>query len=162
MKTEEIAYVSVLTALGIIFSYLESLLPIFTAVPGIKLGLANIVTLYALYTFGFKQAFIISILRIVVVSFLFGSVLTLLYSTAGGLLSLLGMFFLKKTKLLSITAVSIIGAILHNLAQFALSCIILKTFALKYYLIAMLFFAVVSGTVIGILSSKIIHCFQVS
>ena len=88
METRKIARMGLLVALSMILSYVESLIPAFVAVPGVKVGLANIVVIFALYTLGPIEALTVSLLRVILSSFLFGSVLSLLYSLSGALLSL--------------------------------------------------------------------------
>jgi len=156
MKTREIAETGLLIALALVLSYVESLIPAFVAIPGIKVGLANIVVVYALYRLGFKHAVLISILRVLLASLLFGTVLTLAYSAAGAVLSLAGMALLKKTGLFGTTAVSVSGAVLHNLGQITVAVFILETDALLYYLPFLILSGVVTGIVIGIISSMLI------
>lgn len=156
MKTREIAETGLLIALALVLSYVESLIPAFVAIPGIKVGLANIVAVYALYGLGFKHAFLISVLRVLLSALLFGTVMTLAYSAAGAVLSLLGMALLKKTGLFGTTAVSVSGAVLHNIGQITVAVFILETDALLYYLPFLILSGVVTGIVIGIISSTTI------
>jgi len=156
-KARKIAYLSVVTALALVLSYLESLFPPFVAVPGVKVGLANIAVVFALYKLGFNQACAVSVLRVFLVSVLFGSAVSLSYSGAGALVSLLGMFFLKRTELFSVPVVSISGAVLHNLAQTAVACIMLDTSVLKYYIPVLLLTGIAAGVVIGLVSAVLIQ-----
>lgn len=156
MKTREIAETGLLIALALVLSYVESLIPAFVAIPGIKVGLANIVVVYALYRLGFKHAFLISVLRVLLSALLFGTVMTLAYSAAGAVLSLLGMALLKKMGLFGTTAVSVSGAVLHNIGQITVAVFILETDALLYYLPFLILSGVVTGIVIGIISSTTI------
>ncbi len=156
MKTKDIAETGLLIALALVLSYVESLIPAFVAIPGIKVGLANIVVVYALYRLGFKHAVLISILRVLLSALLFGTVLTLAYSAAGALLSLLGMALLKRTSLFGTTAVSVTGAVLHNLGQIIVAVLVLETDALLYYLPFLILSGVVTGVVIGIISATLI------
>ncbi len=149
MKTRQIAETGLLISLAMILSYVETLIPAFVAIPGIKIGLANIVVVYALYRLGFRYALLISILRVLLSALLFGTVLTLAYSAAGAVLSLLGMGLLKRTGLFGTAAVSVSGAVLHNLGQIVVACFILDTGALLYYLPFLIISGVVTGLVIG-------------
>ena len=104
METRKIARMGLLTALALILSYVESLIPAFVAVPGVKMGLANIVVVFALYTLGPGEAAIVSIIRVLLSSLLFGSILSLSYSAAGAIISLLSMIIMMKTKILGLLA----------------------------------------------------------
>ncbi len=155
MSTKKVATFGVLVALAFIFSYIEALIPFNFAVPGMKLGLANIVVLSTLYLLGTKEAFVVSIIRVILVGFTFGNLNTMLYSIAGGLLSFAVMALVKKFNLFSIIGVSVLGAIFHNVGQIGVAMIMLETKALVGYLPFLLAFGIVSGVVIGILGGEI-------
>lgn len=156
METRKIARMGLLVALSMILSYVESLIPAFVAVPGVKVGLANIVVIFALYTLGPIEALIVSLLRVILSSFLFGSVLSLLYSLSGALLSLGGMILMKKLKIFSTTVVSVTGGVLHNVGQILVACLVLETDVLLYYLPVLILSGVITGAVIGIKASLVI------
>lgn len=156
METRKIARMGLLVALSMILSYVESLIPAFVAVPGVKVGLANIVVIFALYTLGPIEALTVSLLRVILSSFLFGSVLSLLYSLSGALLSLGGMILMKKVKIFSTTAVSVTGGVLHNVGQILVACLVLETDVLLYYLPVLILSGVITGAVIGIIASLVI------
>lgn len=156
METRKIARMGLLVALSMILSYVESLIPAFVAVPGVKVGLANIVVIFALYTLGPIEALIVSLLRVILSSFLFGSVLSLLYSLSGALLSLGGMMLMKKLKIFSTTVVSVTGGVLHNVGQILVACLVLETDVLLYYLPVLILSGVITGAVIGIIASLVI------
>ena len=156
METRKIARMGLLVALSMILSYVESLIPAFVAVPGVKVGLANIVVIFALYTLGPIEALIVSLLRVILSSFLFGSVLSLLYSLSGALLSLSGMILMKKVKIFSTTVVSVTGGVLHNVGQILVACLVLETDVLLYYLPVLILSGVITGAVIGIIASLVI------
>ena len=156
METRKIARMGLLVALAMILSYVESLIPAFVAVPGVKVGLANIVVIFALYTLGPVEALTVSILRVILSSFLFGSVLSLLYSLSGALLSLGGMILMKKVKIFSTTAVSVTGGVLHNVGQILVACLVLETDVLLYYLPVLILSGTITGAVIGIIASLVI------
>ncbi len=143
-------------ALAMIFSYIETFIPIPFFLPGMKLGLANIITMIALYKMGTKDAAIISIVRILLSALLFGNVFSLAYSLAGGLFSLAVMILLKKTDRFSITGVSIAGGVGHNIAQIGVAAILLDTAELIYYLPVLLITGAVTGCLIGLLGGLII------
>lgn len=156
METRKIARMGLLVALSMILSYVESLIPAFVAVPGVKVGLANIVVIFALYTLGPIEALIVSLLRVILSSFLFGSVLSLLYSLSGALLSLGGMILMKELKIFSTTVVSVTGGVLHNVGQILVACLVLETDVLLYYLPVLILSGVITGAVIGIIASLVI------
>lgn len=156
METRKIARMGLLVALSMILSYVESLIPAFVAVPGVKVGLANIVVIFALYTLGPIEALTVSLLRVILSSFLFGSVLSLLYSLSGALLSLGGMILMKKMKIFSTTAVSVTGGVLHNVGQILVACLVLETDVLLYYLPVLILSGTITGAVIGIIASLVI------
>ena len=138
---------ALLATVSLILAYVESLLPpIWAAVPGIKLGLPNIIILSALYSFGLKDAAAVSFVRIAVAALLFGNPLTLAYSAAGAFLSLLLMALCKRINIFSPVGVSVVGGISHNLGQILLAMVILETAELGYYMAVL----AVSGTVAGI------------
>ena len=134
MKAKNIAAFGVYVALAMIFSYIELQIPPLVAIPGIKLGLPNVVIIIAMYKFGWKEAILINILRVLLVSVLFGTVLSLLYSIAGAILSLFVMIILKKSKIFSTVLVSVFGAISHNIGQITVAIFVLETSELLYYL----------------------------
>lgn len=149
---QKITRLSSLVALGIVLGILESFIPVFN-IPGIKLGLANIVIITALYLYGIKEAFLISFIRILFICVLrTGFGLNLYFSLAGSILSLFGMFIAKKTGL-SIIGVSIIGAIFHIIGQIVIAYFIINT-NLLYYLPFMLILSIITGIIIGYISNE--------
>lgn len=153
---KKIAFYGLLIALAFVLSYIESLIPVFIAIPGAKLGLTNLVVLIALERFGKKDAFIINMIRILLVGFTFGNTFSLLYSFAGGILSFLIMILLKKTKKFSLVGISVGGGVGHNIGQIIVAAFVLETGALVYYLPFLLAIGTLAGAVIGILSAEII------
>lgn len=155
-KTKRISTYGLLVALAFIFSYLETLIPINLGVPGIKLGLANIVVMIALYKMGPKEAFSLAIVRIVLSGFTFGNLMMMMYSLAGGLLSCTTMILLKKTQKFSMVGVSISGGVMHNVGQILMAIIVLDTVQLYYYLPVLIISGIVTGILIGILGAEIV------
>lgn len=147
-RTKKLTMLAMTMAVAMVLSYIESQIPAFVAVPGVKVGLANIAVIFALYRFGFKEACLVSVVRVLVMSMLFG-LGAIFYSMAGAVLSLLGMLILKKTGLFSEMSVSVAGGVLHNLGQIIAACIILETNAVKYYLPFLILSGVLAGAVIG-------------
>lgn len=152
----QVAYYGIFVALAFVFSFVEVLIPISLGIPGIKLGLANIVVLTALYAMGPKEAFFISCVRIVLVGFTFGNMASLLYSLAGGLLSWLVMCLLKKIKGFSMIGVSLAGGISHNIGQIFVAALMLKTTSVIYYLPVLLIAGTITGILIGILGGMLL------
>lgn len=151
MKTRKLTLMAMTMAVAMILSYIESQLPpLFVAVPAIKMGLANIAVVYALYSLGFPAAVLISLLRVFLVSVMFSpfGLAGLLYGGPGAALSLLGMALMKKTGLFSTVGVSVTGGVLHNIGQIAMACVLLGTARIAYYLPVLL----VSGTAAGVLT----------
>ena len=156
-KVKELALRAMLVALCFVLSFVESRIPAFIAVPGIKLGITNLVVLVALYMLGWKDAFTINIIRIVLAGLTFGSLMSMWYSLAGGMLATLGMIFLKYALDAKIVTVSVSGALLHNLGQIAVAMIILRTDALFYYLVVLWISGAVAGVIIGILGYLVLN-----
>ena len=145
-----------LTAVALILSYVESLIPVLVAVPGVKLGITNIVVIFALYRLGTKEAAALSLLRVVLVSFLFGNAFSFLYSLAGALLSLAVMILLKKTDKFSATGVSVAGAVSHNVGQILVAIVVLSTEKLVLYLPVLAVAGVLAGIVTGLTASVLL------
>lgn len=146
-----------LTALALVLSYLEAQLPVFFAVPGMKLGLTNLVVLAALYRMDEKAALSLNIVRIVLVAFTFGNVFSMLYSLAGGILSWLVMILLKRSSRFSMVGVSVAGGIAHNIGQIVVACFVLETGKMIYYLPVLMISGLAAGIVIGLISGKIVR-----
>ena len=153
--SKKVALYGVLVALAFIFSYIEALLPINVSVPGIKVGLANIVIVMALYLLEFKDAMMISVIRIVLVGLTFGNMSTMIYSIAGGLLSLAIMTIAKKSGTFSIIGVSVLGATFHNIGQILVAIWMLESKVLMNYLPILLISGVVAGVLIGIMGGEV-------
>ncbi len=154
---KRITYGGILTALALIFSYIEILLPLNFGIPGIKLGLANMVILVGLYFLNRKDVCIISLLRIIISGLLFGSGMSLIFSLAGGILSLAVMIIIKKSGIFSIYGVSVSGAVTHNIGQILAALIVMKTRVVLFYLPILMIAGVVTGFVMGLIASKLIH-----
>ena len=152
MKTNKIAFLGMFTALAMIFSYIETLIPSFVAIPGVKLGLANIAIIVILYKVGWKEAIAISLIRVVLSSILFSTVLSMLYSLAGAILSLAAMIILKKFNLSKVT-ISVIGGVFHNIGQIAVAILMTETSELVYYLPVLLITGTISGIIIGLIGA---------
>ena len=157
-KTKKITFVGLSAALALLLSYVEMLIPpLFAAVPGVKIGLPNVVIIYILYASGLRGAAVVSITRILLSSLLFGNVMIFWYSLAGAVLSLTIMAILKKTDLLSTVGVSVAGGVSHNLGQILVAVFLLDTPQIAYYMIVLTFTGTVSGIFIGICGAQMIR-----
>ena len=161
MKTKKIAVLALAIALAMILSFVESQIPAFVAIPGVKIGLANIAVVFVLYKLGWKEAVLISLVRVVMVSMLFGTLVSLFYSVAGAVLSLTGMVLLRKTGLFSTVAVSVTGGVLHNVGQILMACLLLETNVIVYYLPFLILSGVIAGVVIGVVAAIMVNRVQV-
>ena len=152
-RTKKIALGGILTALAMIFSYIESLIPIPLPVPGVKLGIANIAIISVLYLLGSGQALLVNLLRITLTAVLFGNFNSFLFSMAGGMLSLLVL--LKKSGHFSIVGVSVAGGVFHNVGQITAAVFLMDTTAIYYYLPVLLIFGIVTGIIIGLMGGYV-------
>ncbi len=155
MKT--LPLIAILVALCFILTYVEILVPINLIVPGAKLGLSNLVVLYALYSIDTKSAFFINVIRITLSALLFSSVLTWSYSITGGILSFISMYLIKKTNKFSVIAVSAVGGILHNVGQILVAILIFSTSQIAYYLPVLILIGMITGIINGFISAILIR-----
>ena len=156
MKTKKVAFLGLSIALAMILSFVESQIPALVAIPGIKVGLPNLVMVFLLYKVGWKETVTVSIVRIILVSMLFGNIQTLTFSIAGALLSLLSMILLKKLNWFSPITVSIVGGIFHNVGQIIAACFWTQTAQVAFYLPVLLVSGTIAGAVIGLISGMIV------
>jgi len=152
----KVAYFGVFTALGLIFSYVESLIPIQLGIPGVKLGLANLVIVIAIYKMGLKESLLLSVTRIVLSGFIFANLFSIIYSLAGGLLSLAVMWNLKKRDGFSVVGVSIAGGVSHNIGQLLIAMVVVESFSVSYYIPVLLVAGVITGFVIGLVAGEML------
>ena len=149
--SRKLAYLGLCTAVALILAYVEVLLPpLFTAVPGIKLGLPNIAIIFVLYRYGVRYAAAVSFVRMAVVALLFGNPMTFVYSLAGAALSLLVMALLRRLDFLSVVGVSVAGGVFHNVGQILMAMLLLGTAELGYYLIVLAITGTISGVFVGL------------
>lgn len=156
MKAKKVAFLGLAVGLAMILSFVESQIPALVAIPGIKVGLPNLVMVFLLYKIGWKETVIVSIIRVFLVSLLFGNLQTMVFSIFGAVLSLGGMILLKKLGLFSCISVSVIGGILHNVGQILAACIYTSTAEIAYYLPILLISGTVAGVVIGLISGLLV------
>lgn len=153
---QKAAYFGVFTALALIFSYVETLIPVNFGIPGAKLGLANLISVIFLYKTNWREALLLSVVRIVLSGFIFGNLFAILYSLAGGILSLAVMALLQKSGKFSVIGVSIAGGASHNVGQLIVAMIVVETYQVGYYLPVLLVAGVITGALIGIISSQVL------
>ena len=156
MKTKKVATLGLCIALSMVLSFIEHQIPPLVAVPGVKVGLPNLVMVFMLYKIGWKETAIVSIVRVVLVSMIFGSVISMAYGLSGATLSLIGMILLQKTKLFSTVTVSVVGGVLHNVGQIAIACVIMGTGLLVSYLPVLLISGTIAGVVIGFVAGLLV------
>nr|WP_296156185.1 Gx transporter family protein [uncultured Blautia sp.] len=155
MNQKKIAYMGLFAAIAIIFGYVESLIPFFAGIPGIKLGLANLAVLFILEKYTWKEAVLVSMVRILVIGFMFGNMFSILYSMAGAALSLTVMTFMKKTSGFSLLGISVAGGVSHNIGQLIVAALIVENKSLLYYAPVLIISGVITGLLIGILTGEI-------
>lgn len=158
--SRKVAYCGILVALAMIFSYVEALIPVNFGVPGMKLGIANLVVVTGFYFLKPQEVLMVSFIRILLMGFMFGNGMSLIYSISGGLLSFGVMYLIKKTGGFSIIGMSIAGGIGHNVGQILAAVWMVQNINLIYYLPALLVAGAVTGTWIGILSQRILSAIK--
>ncbi|MBE5923658.1 MAG: Gx transporter family protein [Lachnospiraceae bacterium] len=156
MKTKTITRLGIFLCLGLVLSYVESLIPVVVAIPGFKIGLSNIVTMYVLYVYDSKKAFVIMALRVILSGFLFSGMSAILYGLVGGVFCIVVMSLLKKTNLFSVMAVSMTGAVFHNFGQLMAAFIVMNNAKIFMYFPVLVLTGIVTGLLIGYLSGFVI------
>lgn len=152
LRTKKLALSAILAAMAMILSYIEALIPLPVPIPGVKLGLANLIIIIAIYKLGFKYAFVINCVRIFTAGLLFTGVFGIMYSLAGGVLSIIIMYLLYRTNLFSMVGISMAGGVAHNLGQLITACLIMSNIKLMSYFSILLFSGMISGILIGIVA----------
>lgn len=157
-NARKVALLGLMTSVALILSYFEAILPpIWSAVPGIKMGLPNIVMVFVLYRFGVKECAMVSFVRIFIVALLFGNFMTLAYSFAGAFLSIALMALCKKTNLFSVVGTSVVGGVAHNLGQITVAIFLFKTVQLGYYMAVLAVTGTVAGVAIGMAGAFLLN-----
>ena len=157
MNVKKMTTLSLIISVAMILSYIESLIPAFVAVPGVKVGLSNIATVFALYTLGAPYAIGVSLVRVLLSSLLFGTVASLIYSLSGALFALVVMITLKHINLFSEIGVSIAGGVMHNVGQVVAAALVMSTGAIAYYIPPLIVSGIIAGIAIGIVSGLLIN-----
>ena len=151
------AYLGLYCGAAILLSYVEAMIPVFTAVPGMKIGLPNLAVVTALYFYSWREAAIVSAVRLAVVGLLFGNLFSFCFSVAGGFLSLLAMALVKRLNVLDCTGVSMIGALAHNAGQIAAAAALVENVRIAYYFIPLAVTGLAAGIAIGVVSGIMIR-----
>lgn len=154
MTPKKTAYLGLFSAAAIILGYVESLIPVFAGIPGIKLGLANLAVLFILERYTYREAALVSLVRILVIGFMFGNLFSIAYSLAGAVLSLTVMTLLKKREDFSLIGISIAGGVTHNVGQLIAAMVIVENTSLLFYAPALLISGVITGLIIGGLTAE--------
>ena len=156
MKTKKMTFLALFTALAMVLSFVETFFtPMIQGIPGIKMGLPNIAIMFILYRVGWKEASIVSIVRVVLVSMIFGNVETMLYSLAGAILSLVVMILMKTFTKFSHPSISVVGGIFHNLGQILMACLITKTPQIFTYLPVLIISGTAAGVLVGLVAGML-------
>ncbi|MBQ0000959.1 MAG: Gx transporter family protein [Clostridiales bacterium] len=160
VDNKKLAFLGIVSAVAIIFGYVESLVPVFMGIPGVKLGLANLAVLFVLHRYTLKEAAAVSLIRILVIGFMFGNMMSIIYSIAGAALSMIVMKLMLMKTDFSLLGVSVAGGVTHNIGQLLIYMCIMETTSLSYYAPVLIVSGVATGLVIGYLTqetSKRIH-----
>ena len=156
-RTKRMVTLSAIVAVAMILSYVESLIPAFVAVPGVKIGLSNIATVFALYALGWPYAICVSVVRVLLSALLFGNFVSLIYSLSGAALALCAMILLKKLNKFSSIGISVAGGVCHNAGQIIAACLVMETAAISLYFIPLLISGTVAGVVIGVIAGNLVE-----
>lgn len=154
------AYLGLLTAFALILSYIETLIPFQTGIPGIKIGLANLAVVLCLYLFGWREAVLLTTVKAVVSGLLFGNLFMIAYSLAGALISVFSMILMKKSSWFHVPVVSAAGGIMHNMGQLLVAIFIVETYSVVYYMPVLILAGLVTGIVIGMTASLVLPYIQ--
>ncbi len=155
-NTKKLTTLSLLISVAIVLSYIESLIPAFVAVPGVKVGLSNIATVFALYTLGAPGAVAVSVIRVFLSSLLFGNFAMMIYSLAGAALALTFMILIKATGVFSEVGVSVIGGIMHNAGQIIAAAFMMENSGIVSYLVPLAISGTIAGVAVGLISALLI------
>ena len=160
MNQKKLANLGLFAAVAIIFGYVESLIPFFAGIPGMKLGLANLAVLFILEKYTWKEAALVSVIRIFIIGFMFGNLFSILYSLAGAALSLTVMTVMKKKSDFSILGISVAGGVSHNIAQIIVASFVVGNLNLFWYLPVLLVSGVIAGFLMGTLATEVLNRIQ--
>ena len=157
LTTRQLVTLSALVGVAMILSYIESMIPAFVAVPGVKVGLSNIATVFALYALGWPYAIIVSVVRVFLSALLFGNFVSLIYSLSGAAVALALMILLKRLDRFSSVGVSVAGGVGHNAGQIIAACIVMENAAISLYIIPLIISGTIAGVVIGLVAGNLVE-----
>lgn len=160
IDVKRITILALLLAVSVVLGYVESLIPYDFGVPGIKLGLANVVSLLIIYTYKSRDAFLVGILRVLIIGFLFGNLSMIIYSLSGLIFSIIMMIFFKKVRIFGIIGVSVIGAVFHNIGQLIVAYFVVRSVGVLAYIPVLLIAAVIAGVFTGVAASSVLKFFM--
>lgn len=154
-KTAELGF---FLAVALILSYVESLIPITFGIPGIKLGLPNLIVVLLLFgqRYGAKEALLVNGMRIVLSGFMFSNLYAILYALAGAAFSFIAMLIGKRLRCFSVIGVSVLGGVFHNIGQVVVALIVVETFAVSYYIPFLIVAGTITGAFLGLIVMEII------
>lgn len=152
---QKTAYISLFLTFALILSYVESLIPFYFGIPGVKLGLANLAVILVLYQYGWKEALLLNVMRVLLSGFLFGNLFMITYSLAGASSSFLIMCLMRKAKGFSPIGVSMAGGVFHNIGQILVAYFVTKTAGVAFYLPVLLVAGLITGLLIGLLAVEV-------
>ena len=150
LNVRKMTTLAVSVSLAMVLSFIESQIPPLVAVPGVKIGLSNIVSVFLLYTLGAPSAVAVSLVRVFLSALLFGNAVSLIYSLSGAILSLAVMIIVKRLKIFSHIGVSILGGVFHNIGQTLAAMLVMESAALAVYIPPLLISGLVAGIIVGI------------
>ena len=150
------AYLGLLCAAGILLGYVETLIPFFFGIPGMKLGLPNLAVVMVLYLYSWREALAVSLVRILVIGFLFGNVFSISFSMSGGLISLLSMALVKRSGKLDVIGVSMTGGVAHNAGQILVAMAVTENILVGYIFFPLVLSGLITGMLIGILGGELV------
>ena len=157
LTTKQLVTLSALVGVAMILSYIESMIPAFVAVPGVKVGLSNIAAVFALYALGWPYAIIVSVVRVFLSALLFGNFVSLIYSLSGAAVALALMILLKRLDRFSSVGVSVAGGVGHNAGQVIAACIVMENAAISLYIIPLIISGTIAGVVIGLVAGNLVE-----
>ena len=157
LDTKKMVTLSALVSLAIILSYIEFLLPAFIPIPGVKMGLSNIATVFTLYTLGWPYAICVSVVRVFMSALIFGGFVSMVYSLFGAVLALVAMILLMKTDLFSPIGISVAGGVFHNVGQVLAACLIMKNIGISLYVVPLVMSGTIAGILIGIVAGILVR-----
>ena len=154
--TKRLTTLSLLIAVAMILSYIEAQIPLSVSVPGVKIGLSNIATVFALYTLGAPAAVAVSVVRVILSSLLFGNFAMMIYSLSGAALALFFMILTKRSRVFSAIGVSVTGGVMHNAGQVIAAAVMMENAGIASYVIPLIISGTLAGVAVGVISALLV------